>query len=116
MIYHDDPYWNLIIRQVLQMPAQQELSIMSWGGPHPRNMGFYRSVGLPPAQVQDWRLALPDGRGIHVREERNGYKAHWDHVDPSVSLLGHLRKDVPWLFVPMCVVAAGLFVRWLGES
>lgn len=65
---------------------------------HPATLeayGYYPSAGLPKGQYADYRRALPDGRGIHVKLYDDHATAHLDRVDPSVNLIGHLLLDAP---------------------
>lgn len=73
--------------------------------------GYYRSTGLPAGQVADYRKALPDGRGIHIRIYRNRATAHLDRRDPSVDLVGHLVQDAPVFTAALVAGAAWLYRR-----
>lgn len=58
-------------------------------------MGYYESSGEPKGQVADYRRALSDGRGIHIRVYSDHLTAHWDRKDPSTNPIGHLLQDAP---------------------
>lgn len=97
-------YWETSITQLkpgieqgIPIPTELEL----------QHNGYYRSTGLPVGQVADFRKALPDGRGIHIRIYNNRATAHWDRIDPSRSLIGHLLADAP---VPTILATAGIAV------
>ena len=59
---------------------------------------FNKRLATPAGQLNDFGLALKDGKGIHIKEYEDHYTIHWDKIDPSVSTLGHLYEDAPeWL-------------------
>jgi hypothetical protein len=92
--------------------------------PHPLDMGFELAVGAPHGQAADYRLELADGRGIHIRDMRTGWAAHWDHMHPTLSRWwDHLANDAPeWAFVVAIIlmvafiVAIALVVRAVGKA
>lgn len=86
--------WDAIAIAVLALPAHQPLEVPRDRLPHPRGSGFYESTGLNRKCLHHYRLALPDGRGLHVHVHRRRYVVHWDRVDPSVSVLRHFFADV----------------------
>jgi len=67
--------------------------------PDPARDGARKSVGLPVGQRADYRLLLPSGECLHVRDYGEHYGAHLDAVDPSVSVYGHLWNDAPQILV-----------------
>lgn len=101
---------------ILDEPAHREQPIPHHTEEELQEMGFTRDVGAPKGQDADYRKPLPDGRGLHVRAYGDRMTVHWDHVDPSVSKLGHLVKDTPWLVAGVAVVSmllgAGGVQRW----
>lgn len=46
-------------------------------------------------QKENYRISLPDGKGIHIKEYENTFKVHWDKSDPRTDPIGHLLKDAP---------------------
>ena len=86
--------WDAVAAVVLALPAHQPLEVPRGRLPHPRGCGFYESTGLNRKCLHHYRLALPDGRGLHVHVHRRRYLVHWDRVDPSVSVLRHFWLDV----------------------
>lgn len=93
-----DGPWDRYIRQVLSYPAHHEIRVPTDRVPPPLQAGFKFSFGMGKNQLADRRLKLADGSSIHVRVYDNCYTIHWDHVDPSVDLIEHLRQDAPELF------------------
>jgi hypothetical protein len=92
--------WEALIQKVLSLPAHKNLKISKDEFLHPLLAGFRKTWGEFRGELANYRKRLLDGKSIHVREFRRVYKVHWDHVDPSVSLLKHLLKDAPhWLVV-----------------
>ena len=104
-----DYQWHAIVHQVLAQPARTDIWVEKWRAPHPKQSGFYAHVGLPKGQMADYRYALTDGRGIHVREYDGTYAVHWDEVDPSVNVVGHLVRDAPGV-VLLGALALGLIL------
>lgn len=93
--------------QILNADAHKEFRVNRVDPRWLKADGYYESTGLPKGQFADYRKKLADGRGIHVRYYPNGMMtAHWDRVDPSHDLLGHLVVDAPvWTAV---LAAAGV--------
>jgi hypothetical protein len=90
------PGSNALLDQVLSFPAYAELTIPKGAIPHPLALGFEQSLGEPHGQVADYRAALPDGRGVHVRDMIGEWAVHWDKVFPSFErCVDHLREDSP---------------------
>jgi hypothetical protein len=116
------PGSNALLDQVLSFPAHAELSIPKGAIPHPLALGFEQSLGEPHGQVADYRAALPDGRGVHVRDMVGEWTVHWDRVFPSFERwVDHLREDSPgWyggLLLGIALLAFALFIlalSWLG--
>mgnify|MGYP001773268492 CR=1 FL=1 len=92
--------WSRIIHKVLRLPAHKDIVVeKSSTLVHPTLVGFRRSIGEPHGQSADYRLRLYDGRSIHVREYSDHYRVHWDRVDPSVSIVAHLKHDAPHIYM-----------------
>jgi len=92
--------WDTLIELVLKLPPHKDVKVWKWEISHPLMNGFKRSVGSPAGQKADYRLALNDGRSIHIREFDDFYRVHWDKKDPRVDPITHLAKDAPhWLLV-----------------
>ncbi len=98
--------WPALASAVLTLAPGQDLLIKKADIVHPKTVGFRPSIGLVFGQLADWRLALEDGRGLHVREYLDHYVLHYDATDPSVSFMRHLAEDTPALF--KTVLAVGL--------
>jgi hypothetical protein len=102
--------WSCVIEGVLHLSKHQDLKVMKGAVPHPLEVGFKASVGGPAGQRADYRLSLPDGRGIHVREYEDYYLVHWDGRDPSVDPIGHVMEDAPHLLAMPALALAGLII------
>lgn len=111
--------WNDITQLVLSNPAHQDIVVHKSLVPHPLSEGFDPRLGDFQGQTADFGKALPDGRGIHIREFADEFKVHWDHVDPSVDPIGHLISDAThWVvigFIAISLLLFGLFV-WLRNK
>jgi hypothetical protein len=90
--------WNELIRSVQQLPPHVDLSIKRAQVEEPRHFGFRKSVGWKKGSLRNWRLALPNGRCIHVREYRDHFKIHWDIADPRKNPFKHLVYDTRRLY------------------
>jgi len=66
----------------------------------PLKAGFRKSIGLH-FRRRHYRLTLPDGRCVHVEEDKDHYIIHVDVKDPGVSPVGHLREDAPGLWTAL---------------
>lgn len=106
--------WQHHIWQALRQPAGKNIRIEKRGLPPPAASGFYRSTGLPKGQLLDYRWAMPNGRGIHLQDFGTHYGMHWDRVDPSVSIKGHLMQDAPIALKVGGLLAGGLAL-WLAS-
>ncbi len=91
--------WSKIVEKVLTLPAHEDVIVKKSAIIHPTLVGFKRSVGEPHGQRADYRLRLYDGKSIHVREYNDHYRVHWDKVDPSTSVIAHLKHDAPHIYM-----------------
>lgn len=82
-------------RMVLNRPAHEEIVVPDQVARMLLQRDYYQSVGTPDGQLADYRRRLEDGRGIHLQQYPDHWEMHWDKVDPSQNLLGHLREDAP---------------------
>lgn len=99
-------------RQVLRLDAHEEIEIPRYTGQQLIESGYYHSIGSPRGQIQDYRRRLPDDKGIHIRDYGDRMTMHWDHVDPSANLVGHLVRDAPLAALGVLILGAAL----LGSS
>ena len=96
--------WDSVIRELRSKRPLAAVRIPKDWFPHPlRIKGMRQGIGLLRGQSADYRMRLPDGGALHVREYPAYYKAHLDQVDPVLDPLDHLRRDAPEVFT-----AAGL--------
>jgi hypothetical protein len=96
------PGGNPLLDRVLMLPAHAEITIQKGSIPHPTSLGFEQSLGEPHGQVADFRAALPDGRGVHIRDMVTRWTVHWDKVFPSQDRwVEHLRVDSPGWFMAL---------------
>ena len=99
--------WKQAINDILSQPAHDEV-LYYFDEIEELPSYFKERLGTPAGQLNDFGVALKDGRGIHVKEYDDYYTIHWDKVDPSVSKLGHLYEDAPG------ILAAGIIGSFLG--
>jgi len=92
---HQLNVWIAVIQEALAHPAHTDLAVAKGAVPHPTDREFKRGEGKPVGQQANYRVALPDERGIHVKGYKDHYKVHWDRVAPSQNGLGHLLSDAP---------------------
>ncbi len=96
--------WGTVINEVLNLPKHIDLMIRSSELPEIPSE-FEERLGDSDGQLQDYGLALSDGRGIHVKVYDRYYKIHWDQKDPNIDPFGHLIYDAPqWLLIAAGVV------------
>lgn len=101
--------WDAVVEQLGELPYRTDLRVCACSVPHPSEAGMRRGMGLPrPGALEQWRLALPDGSGLHVVEYSDHYKAHLDEVDPATSAAEHVRRDAPGVAVYGAGVLGGL--------
>jgi hypothetical protein len=103
--------WNDIMQLVLAQSVHHDVIVSKSTVPHPSTAGFTLRLGDLNGQSADFGKALPDGRGIHIREYAYTYAVHWDYVDPSIDPVGHLLRDATHWLILGCV---GLFIFILG--
>lgn len=107
--------WEAVVAELGTLPFRTELRVCACSVPRPQLAGMRRGLGLPrPGAVEQWRLTLEDGSGLHVVEYPKGvdgsahYKVHLDEVDPAVDPAEHLRRDAPGVVVWAGAVVGGL--------
>lgn len=98
---------NYYEREVLNLPPREPMEVPERVAESMAERDYYRSLGLFSGQVADYRRRLEDGSGLHLKEYPDGWTIHWDEVDPSEDLVGHLRRDAAG------VVAVGVVVGLL---
>ncbi len=103
--------WKSVLEIVLSTKAHTDISISKLDVPHPLASGFVKHFGDLAGQNGDYRLPLPDGKELHVKEYDKDFKAHWDMESAIKNPLGHLFWDAFHWFALICVVA---FVIVLG--
>ena len=93
--------WRYIVWEVLRLPACTDLKVHKYEVVHPLEdpeIPFTRTLGEPKGQLADYGYTLPDDGRIHIREYRDHYTIHWDHVDPTLSprhFWEHIKRDAP---------------------
>lgn len=86
--------WSQIVDHMLSLPKHTDVRIEK-RDVAPMPSCFKPRLGIPVGQYADYGLALPDGRGIHLKEYDEYFDGHWDLYDPSVSAHKHLIFDAP---------------------
>lgn len=98
--------WRDLVKRVQQLPPHVDMLVSKATVSPPSRFGFRRSVGWKKGSIVNWRLALANGRSIHVREYCDHFKIHWDIADPGKNPLRHLVYDTRRLFNALRVSAA----------
>ena len=94
------PYsWSGVATRLAVEPPGSVLRIPKYLLDHPDVAGARRSIGMPQGQLADYRLTLPNCRGLHVRDFGTHYEAHVDEVDPACDAIEHLRQDAPDTYI-----------------
>lgn len=100
---------------VLAAVPGQNVAVLKDETKTPAEQGFRRSIGLVKGQNKDWRLALSNGSGVHVREYDNHYEVHIDTVDPSKSIVKHLAADTPITLLFIYGIVGGFGAYYLKK-
>jgi len=110
MSMHMHTSWRNIIKRVLSLPPHVEFRIPKRTVPSPEAVGFKETgLGDLKGARKQYRLRLPDGRSLHLRDYDQYYTIHWDEIDPELDPLGHLVKDAPdWLILLALLLIAGI--------
>jgi len=102
--------WTKLIKHLSERYPGIKVKVPKEKLKNPLEVGFRRSVGLH-LRRKHYRLALPDGRCVHVEETKDSYVIHVDVKDPALSPIGHLREDAPGLWTALTTgvgLSAGL--------
>lgn len=96
--------WNCVINHVLTLPVHQDYKISKMFSLKLPSYALWR-IGLTNNEILDnYCIALQDGRSIHIKIYKDHYLAHWDQCDPNLDPLGHLWHDAKKeLFVGLLV-------------
>ncbi|MEM0121116.1 MAG: hypothetical protein QW514_04500 [Thermoprotei archaeon] len=91
--------WNDLIKHVQELPPHVDLLIKKSQVKEPWLYGFRKSsIGWRKGAMRTWRLALTNGKGIHIREYSDHFKIHWDIADPRKNPLKHFVYDTRRLY------------------
>jgi hypothetical protein len=106
-----DYFWKPIVNGVLILQPYQKTTIPKFCSTNPSQAGFVRTyLEEHENQLADYRLTLPDGRGIHLREFADHYVMHWDKKCPLIDPIGHINQDAPQYGPILAILAlAGIF-------
>jgi hypothetical protein len=85
--------WDAVIARVREMPFHVDVAV-SDAVPPPVSAGFDPGRGKPAGQRADYRLPLPDGTEVHVREYDDRFTVHRDRHSAE-QRLRHLALDAP---------------------
>ena len=108
--------WSAVADRLSGEAPGTRLGVEKYVAQHPKDGGLLPSIGLPVGQSADFRLKLPDCRGLHVQDFGTHYEAHIDQTDPACDLVGHLRNDAPGTFIATSALVGGLVGLLLGRS
>jgi hypothetical protein len=112
-----DYFWAINVNSVLCLPPHQEMRVSKFSATHPLKVGFVRTyIEEPKNQMADYRMTLPDDRGIHVREFEDCYVIHWDKTCPLVNPIEHLNRDAPHVLGILAFVGIVGGLTWLGSQ
>jgi hypothetical protein len=106
----------VVAHRLASEPSGTRLRLEKHLAEHPTDGGLRPSVGLPVGQTADFRLRLPDCRGLHVQDFGTHYEAHIDQTDPQCDLVAHLRDDAPVTLVVSSALIGGLLGLLVGAS
>jgi len=91
--------WNELIRLVQELPPHVDLLIKKSQVIEPWMCGFRRSkMGWKKGALRNWRLALSNGKSIHIREYSDYFRVHWDIADPRKNPFKHFIYDTRRLY------------------
>ena len=91
--------WNDLIKSVQELPPHVDLLIKKSQVIEPWLCGFRKSsIGWRKGALRNWRLALSNGKSIHIREYADHFKIHWDIADPRKNPLKHFVYDTRRLY------------------
>ncbi len=111
--------WKVIIEIVLSKPAHIDVPVSKFEVPDPLLAGFEKHFGDFAGQVANYRLPLPDGREIHVKEYNEDYSAHWDNTSAIRDPFGHILRDgTKWFFLIIGIALLGAFAAgfWVASK
>jgi hypothetical protein len=108
--------WRDVAARLSTEPAGSKVRIEKASVEHPKDGGLRPSFGLPVGQQSDFRLTLPDCRGLHVQDFGTHYEAHIDQTDPACDAILHLVQDAPGTFVVGSALVGGLMGLLLGRT
>jgi len=108
--------WQQIAGVLAHEVAGARVRIEKYLIEHPTDGGLRPGVGLPVGQQADFRLILPDCRGLHVQDFGTHYEAHLDQTDPACDAVRHLMEDAPGTFIVGTALVGGLVGLLLGRS
>lgn len=119
MIIGGFPYvyaWREIASCLAGEPPGAKVRVEKHMVEHPKDAGLRPGIGLPVGQTADFRLRLPDCRGLHVQDFGTHYEAHIDQTDPACDAIRHLVEDAPGTFIVGSALIGGLIGLMLGRS
>lgn len=91
--------WVGVIMNVQRLPPHVDLFIRKSLNEDPKLFGFRKSlIAWKKGCISNWRLNLPNGRSIHIREYTDHFRIHWDFADPKRNPLKHFVYDTKTLF------------------
>lgn len=99
--------WSELIKLVQGLAPHVDLLVKKSQVVEPWLFGFRKSsVGWKKGALRHWRLALSNGRSIHIREYADHFKIHWDFADPRKNPFKHLVYDTRRLYNAIRVLVA----------
>lgn len=101
--------WGELIRCVQNLPPHVDILIKKSQAAEPWLFGFRKSsMAWRKGALRNWRLALPNGKSIHIREYADHFKIHWDVADPRKNPLKHFIYDTRRLYNTIRLLVIGM--------
>ena len=101
-----DCFWRMNVDNMVFLQAHQEMRVPKFGSTNPLQAGFVQTyIEEAKGQIANYRMTLPDGRGIHLLEFLDCYMMHWDKKCPLLNPIEHIKEDAPQ-YAPVLAILA----------
>lgn len=106
--------WEFVASYVAQNHEPREDLLFSKTLSNPETIARDGGIAIPDGQIENYRISLENGSGLHIKEYDEYYAVHIDEVDPGQNAVGHMVKDATEL--TLAIGAAGIAVIALGAA